>query len=364
VAANGPADSGDRSLSPRALLGLIQIERGNAQAAVTTLGPAPAGAPAPSADKHLVLALAHKRLGAKDPARLAYRLGVAAIKPAGENASLRDLVRAVLRDDLVRAVLQEAVTPEPGELLAAAAGSPPLPLTQAIQNQPDQAAGYLARGEWYGRRGAWRKAADDFANAYRLEPGAYNGMRLAILLAGIGEADRYRDHCYALLDRFASTSVNFDAEQTLKACCLLGAGPVGDPARLARLAEVAVSGDPAQAWYEWFLLTKGLYEYRAGRFDAAVAACHASRPRINAGNGNVHALAAAVIAVEAMALHRSGDGSGASRSLAEAKKRIDEKLSVLDGDDLGTWWHDRLAAQVLYRDAEAVLAGNKEPPSK
>jgi len=360
--AKGPADSTDHSLSPHALLGLIQLERGDAQAVVTTLSQAAVGAPARPADEQLVLALAHQRLGEKEHARRAYRQGVAAMKPAGESASLRDLVRAVLRDELVRAVLKEVVTPEPDELLAAAAGAPPPALIQAIQNQPDQAAGYLARGDWYGRRGVWRQAADDFANAYRLLPDVYTGMRLAILLARIGEADRYRDHCTELLDRFGASSANIEADQALKMCCLLGPGPVGDSARLARLAEVAVSGDPAQPWYEWFLVTKGLYEYRAGRFDAAVKTCRASRPRIKAGSGNVDTLAAAVNAIEAMALHRSGDAGGTRRCLAEAKKLIDEKLSVLDGGDLGQWWHDRLVAQLLYREAESLIQSEQDRP--
>ena len=37
------------------------------------------------------------------------------------------------------------------------------------------------------------------------------------------------------------------------------------------------------------------------------------------------------------------------RSLAEAKKLIDEKFLVLYGGDLGDGWHDWLAAQLLYR---------------
>jgi tetratricopeptide (TPR) repeat protein len=187
-------------------------------------------------------------------------------------------------------------------------------------------------------------------------------MQLGILLAGIGEADGYRDHCQKFVDRFAATKANFEADQPLKTCCLLGPGPVGDPARLARLAEVVVSGDPDQPWYEWFLLTKGLYEYRAGRFDAAVTACRKARSQAKAGD--VNALAAAVFAVEAMALHHSGHADGARRSLAEARKLIKEKLLVLYGGDLGESWHDWLAAQLLYREAEALLGSKNEEPKK
>ena len=189
-------------------------------------------------------------------------------------------------------------------------------------------------------------------------------MLLGIVLARIGEADRYRDLCRQLLDRFAATSANIDADQTIKTCCLLGPDAVGDPARLERLAEVAVSGDPAQQWYEFFLLSKGMYEYRAGRFDAAVTSCRASRQRTNAESWYAEALAATAGAIEAMALGRSGDAAGARGSLAEAKKLIDGRLLVLSDDAFDDSWINWLVAQSFYAEAKSLLAGKKGPRSK
>ncbi len=80
--------------------------------------------------------------------------------------------------------------------------------------------------------------------------------------------------------------------------------------------------------------------------------------------GDVDALAAAVFAVEAMALHRSGDAGGARSLLAELPKLIDKKLLVQSGSDLGEGWHDWLVAQLLYREAEALLASKKDAPKK
>ena len=85
-------------------------------------------------------------------------------------------------------------------------------LTRVIQNQPDRAAGYLARGDWYGRLGHWQKAADDYGAAYRLQADPLAGKNLGILLVWIGKADRYREHCQELLDRLAGTSANHEAE--------------------------------------------------------------------------------------------------------------------------------------------------------
>ena len=189
-------------------------------------------------------------------------------------------------------------------------------------------------------------------------------MRLGILLASIGEADRYRDLCRQLLDQYAGTSDIYEADETLKTCCLLGRARSAKRPSSARLADVAVSGDPTQRWSEWLLLASGLQKYRAGRFDAAVTTCRASRPRGNSGSGDVDALAVTTISIEAMALERSGDAAGARGLLAEAKKLIDEKLVVLSGGELGEWWHDRLAAQLLYREAKSLLERDKNGPKK
>jgi hypothetical protein len=262
----------------------------------------------------------------------------------------------------------KSLPPQLDELLARASRAAPLALTQAIQEQSDEPAVHLARGFWYARHCLLGQAADDFANYFRLRPtdseASNHSMQLAILLAEIGEADRYDNVCNQLVDRYGATSEHFDADATLKSCCLLGPAPHGDPTRLARLSEVALSADPAQAWYEWFLFDKSVYDYRAGRFDAALTACGRVRARIKPSERNVDALAAAMNAVEAMALHRSGDATDARHSLAEARKVIDEKLSVLDGDHLGKGWYDRLTAQFLYREALALFESDKNAPKK
>jgi tetratricopeptide (TPR) repeat protein len=314
------------------------VEEAYRRMAVRTAGP---NAPA---CRGLLVALDQHRRGQKDQALLAFRKAAAAIQPIGANAFVRELVRDALREFGTDG-------PEVDMLLAAATGEPPATLAEAVRKHPDQFAGYLARGDWYDGRGLWRKAADDFTAAYRLQPDVMTGMRLGILLAGIGEVDRYRDHCQSLVDRFAGTNDHLEAERTLKTCCLLGPGPVGDPTRLARLAEVAVSGDPSQPIFVWLDLARALYEFRLGRFDAAVATSRANRARVKAVGGGDEAVAA-VIAVEAMALYRSGDAWGARRSLSDAKKRIaDRRLARHGGDVVG---HDWLAAHLLFREAETM----------
>ena len=209
-------------------------------------------------------------------------------------------------------------------MLAAAVGEPPDGLTDAVRKHPDQADGYLARGDWYGRRGLWRKAADDFARAYRLQPEQVHRNAAGDPARPIGEADRYRDLCRQLLDQSAGTSEIYEADETLKTCCLLGPGPVGEAAQLARLADVAVSGDPTQPWSEWLLLASGLYEYRAGRFDAAVTTCRASRRRANQAAETWMLWPPRRSSIEAMALEPLRRRRGSSR-LARRGEEADRR---------------------------------------
>ena len=124
-----------------------------------------------------------------------------------------------------------------------------------------------------------------------------------------------------------------------------------------------MSGDKSQPVFVWYALARGMYEYRIGKFAAAVETSQANRARIKAVGGNDPA-SAMVFAVEALSLYRAGDTEGARRSLAEAKKLIDEKFLVHLGGELNELWHDWLAAQILYREAETLLASKTQDPMK
>ena len=113
---------------------------------------------------------------------------------------------------------------------------------------------------------------------------------------------------------------------------------------------MAVSGDAKQAFIDWFLSAKGLYDYRTGNYAAALAACRESR-----GWASSPSLKAQNLAIEAMALYRSGDEGAAHASLTEAKALNDLRVPGVDSYE----WHDTLAAHILYREAEALLAAKK-----
>jgi tetratricopeptide (TPR) repeat protein len=313
------------------------------------------------ADVLLMFALADHRRGETDQARKACRQAAEMLKRAGgANATLRPLLH-----ETVLALGIES--PEAKELIGAAAGEPPAALNEAIRQNPDQAQGYRDRGNWHAERGRSKEAIADYAEVFRLDPNTWDGLHLGILLAWSGETARYREHGQAMLKRWALTEKNgglnahqrfgsnSEADHTLQTVVLLP-GYKADAEQLARLAEAAVAGDPSRDWYEWWLHAKALYDLRTGRYADAVTACRASRQRAPQSKGNPELLTALDLVIEALALQGAGKADEARRTLEQAKPLVESYVPGIDGTD---WWSDWLAAHMLYREAEALIAATK-----
>jgi tetratricopeptide (TPR) repeat protein len=341
--------------SPQAQLGAAYLALNDARRAAKFLTKATTANPKSPASDWLVLALAHARLKQTAQARKACGKAAALLKPTGADAALRPLLRGALT----------ALGPNSREataLLAAAAGQPPAALNDAIRQNPNKAEGYRNRAEWFADRGLWKESSADLAEAFRLEPNTLTGMRLGIVLIQTGEIDRYRAHCQTMLKRWAATEQNGEADQTLKMIVLLPAGrhfkaDAKQVAQLARLARVAASGDKKVDWFEWYMVAKGLYDYRTGRYQGALATCRESRSRAAKTKGDAQALMSLNLAIEAMALHCLGKKAGAKRTLAESKAFVEALMPGID--DSGGWSYDWLTAHMLYREAEGLIAGKK-----
>ncbi len=333
--------------TPRAKLGAAYLALGDAKRAVDFLTKANGGGVKPLPADYLVLALAHAKLKEIDRARNACAKAAELLKPAGAEDALRPLLREALltvgRD-----------SPEAQQLIAAAGGELPAALNEAIEQNLDKAKGYRDRGSWYGERGRWREAIADYTEAFRLEPDDLTGMWLGIVLVHTGDLNRFRAHGLALLERYASTEKNGEADRTLKTL-ILHPDVKHDAAQLARLAAVAVSGDKEADWYDWFLFAKGLHDYRTGKYEDALTTCRESRRRAPAGKGDVEALTALNLVVEAMALHGKGGAGEARRTLERAGALLRQHVPGLDA----SWWQDWLIAHTLFREAEGLLAGRK-----
>jgi WD40 repeat protein/tetratricopeptide (TPR) repeat protein len=225
-------------------------------------------------------------------------------------------------------------------------------LTKAIALKADDPDLYYKRGDLYARRRQWKEAAADFAKRIELKPDeSLMWLRRAPLLVMSGDADGYRRHCRAMLERFGETRDPRQADQTAKSCLLLP-DAVADPRLPIALAERAVA-DESTRWAEpYFQAVRGLAAYRAGRFDDAIRRLEENQQAIS-GQLYLRELNQALLA---MAYHRTNQPEKARKALDEAAGGIDRVLGPAgDKNDLGRGWNDLLNAAIIRREAEALL---------
>jgi tetratricopeptide (TPR) repeat protein len=137
--------------------------------------------------------------------------------------------------------------------------------------------------------------------------------------------------------------------------CLIMPSPGVDIEAAGRLAEMALSGATnSSAPVAYFQFTKGLAEYRLGRFDSAA---EWQQKTLNATRNPSWLEAQAFLAL-AMAQHQLKHPAEAGAALAKGVEVIDTKLPKLESGDLGYDWGDWIIAHVLMREAKALIEGD------
>jgi tetratricopeptide (TPR) repeat protein len=204
----------------------------------------------------------------------------------------------------------------------------------------------LGRGDEWHR--AWREelAADP--------PGHGARFGYAELCLFLGDEAEYRRERRGLLDRFGATTDPNIAHRAGRACLLMP-GSRDEMQQAVALVDRAIAArDQVNEWTNrYFSFSKGLAEYRLGRFDAAIALME----------GDAHwVLTDAARLVVAMARHRLGQEDRARKTLAWAV--LDSDWSAEKADALEAWY-----SHILRREAEAMilpklpafLQGNYQP---
>jgi thiol-disulfide isomerase/thioredoxin len=234
-------------------------------------------------------------------------------------------------------------------------------LLVATNDDADQTAQYLAlRGQILARTGRWQQAAADLAQVIGIDPSTYfNWSMLTPLLIQSGKTADYQTHCKAMLDRFGATTVPRVAEGTAKTCLLLPSAVGPDDLTLAaNAAENAVTLSGKGDWMHWRLMTKGLAEYRQGRFTNAIDQMELAQKALTherdlAGN-TCKADSYFVMALARQQLKQPGEARAA---LASGLEIVQQKLPKLDSGDLGQTWYDVLPAYILMREAKETIEG-------
>jgi tetratricopeptide (TPR) repeat protein len=240
---------------------------------------------------------------------------------------------------------------------------------KAIQMKPDDAPAQLGLGDIQARQGDWKGAAESFACGLRHDPDdSWKWFQLSALYLATDNREAYRKTCQELLKRFGDqpfkqpgdSRAPMIADRCAKPC-LLVADAIPDELRekVQRLAGLAIT-QPNHNLQPWFLLCKGLADYRAGRYPEAIARLQEGQPRPDGV-----AYDASVFALLAMAHHRRGHAQEAREALQRARAIVAVMMPDPDkGRPFPDWlWHDWIHARFLLHEAEEVLQTKVLPPA-
>jgi tetratricopeptide (TPR) repeat protein len=240
-------------------------------------------------------------------------------------------------------------------------------LTKKIEKNPINSEGYVARADWYACRGMWRESASDLLRAVALNPRERNlWVRAGGTLILADDARAHRELCERMVVQFNSMITDAEAESTCKMCLLLPQSI--DASRLPiKPLEDWLDRNKSDTSWGWGYATCALASYRAG--DARQAAIWAVKSRESSpASDPAKALALDILS---LAQHQMNQVDDARKSLADATRLIPTELRTLGSSDYQgslpvsvlSIHHDWLVAEILRREASAVISGAPDPPT-
>ena len=245
-------------------------------------------------------------------------------------------------------------------------------LSRDVEQNPGSPSALAARAKWLLVHGRFEDADRDYERLVRLDPvDHWHWFYRGCLLAYLGREREYREHCRAMLERFADSQEAPILHRTTRAALLLPppGGASADVqegvAELVRRAERAHQLEPGTTWN---VLVMGMAEHRADRSEAA-AAWLGKYQQI--GRGRRAAGSVVADAFLALGHHRLGQQEEARAAQERADERAAAHLPaaesgslVVPGGDGGSA-EDWLMAQVALREARETILGRRpvHPPT-
>lgn len=220
----------------------------------------------------------------------------------------------------------------------------------------------LKRGQVYGVQGRWEQAAADFARAFELQPpeNPWLWQDHALLRLQVGDAKGYQQICTEMVKRFGNSDAS-EYVRLVPATCVLAPNALDEAAHVVALAERR-QAKLGPSFYVYFIL--GLAYYRAGQDEQAVAALDKGRQLDPTSDRSVlNWLTLAIVH------HRLGHAGEAHQWLDKAERWIEQTLrqtppAAGEVAPPGWDWWDWLKAQLLRREARALLNQDQSPPPK
>lgn len=218
------------------------------------------------------------------------------------------------------------------------------------------------RGCFFARSRRWKEAIADLSQAVELEASdADSTFLLSVLLLETGDKERYRAHCEKMARDFRDTNLPSPLGKTAEVC-LLVPEPGPDSEAACQFADQALRLGQNSYRVHWLHLVKGLAEYRAENFESAIdqAGRSIGQPTM-VGGARPDAAAYSVLA---MAQHRLKHTDEARATLAKAADIVSTHLLNRENANLDEYWVDWLIAHILLREAQALIEGQRDMPSK
>jgi WD40 repeat protein/serine/threonine protein kinase len=230
---------------------------------------------------------------------------------------------------------------------------------RVIKLRPNDRTLGIARVNHLACRGLWKEAAAVLAGVIELDPSDHLAWyHQSVLLIELRDIEGYRRVCREMLARFSEPNGPPNVAERTAKTCLLMPDAVRDLQPVLKLADVALTGTEAHGDYRWFLLARGMADYRAGRFVEAIDRLKkVLSPSIIV---NLYRDTMAHLFL-AMAHQKLGKSDEARSALDRARELVAQKFPKPDGVGLDDSWDDWLRCQIVLREAEKVVEGKLQP---
>ena len=197
--------------------------------------------------------------------------------------------------------------------------SQPKIFERLVHLRPKDQTLLFARIRHHARRREWREAAAVAARLGALEPRDFPSWHHeGVLRSFIGDSEGYRRVCRGMLEQIGSTLDPVHCRTAIN-LCLLEPNALPDLGALAPLMDRFL-GAPNALGDAYAILAVGHYDYRLGRFSAAIERLRPTTEAKYTDPGQV-AETAMICIVRAMAHQKSGQADEARRWLAAAEVR-------------------------------------------
>jgi serine/threonine protein kinase/tetratricopeptide (TPR) repeat protein len=223
---------------------------------------------------------------------------------------------------------------------------------QRIAADAKSAENWANRAHLLARRGDFQRSLEDYTQAISRDPTQhwwwYNRIILRLYL---DDTEGYRRECREIFERFSKSPQFEVAERACKASLLAPEAPV-DLVSLRPPIDRAVAARPL-LYIGWMRITKGMHEYRLGKYDSCLTWLQRGR------DANIHVSGMALADYfAAMALYRLGQVEKARQILAQAIRLTpDDTYALSDRDPIeaGSAVHAWLVCRIARREAERLI---------